>query len=286
VHVPSEFPDTRPQFEMREDTFEYIPNKDPEHVAEWYVNFADTRLFVAYQGPLFAQDEMQVAEMPSLGHLKECLLDKARDDASMNPLTREHNKPTPILISGIERRVFVKTDVNPHEDRPYGLYGNNFARAKDSDVVRKATKKIEPPTMVNMIAMAALSGGYGAYSLRDIVDSYTTAYTSFLAAKVESNTDRKGEPLKHEKKVIIHTGNWGTGAFGGNKALMAIVQMAAAWQAGIHKLVYHTFDKDGTHGYNEGKNILLNELGNIRKTEQFLDALKHKKFQWGMSDGN
>jgi len=242
-------------------------------------------LFIAYQGPLFAQDEMQVAEMPSLGCLKEYLASKEKDDITMAPLTRDNNKATPILISGIERRVHVMTDVNPQEGRPFGLYGNNFARAQSEEVIQKATKKIEPPTIVNMIAMAALAGGYGAYSMRDIVDSYTTAYTSFLAAKVESNTDKKGDPISKEKKVVIHTGNWGTGAFGGNRALMAIIQMLAAWQAGIHKLVYHTFNKEGTQGYNEGKQI-LNELGNIRKTEELLVALKNKKFQWGQSDGN
>jgi hypothetical protein len=39
---------------MREDVFPYSPNNDPLTV-EWYVNFADTQLFVAYGGSLFAQ---------------------------------------------------------------------------------------------------------------------------------------------------------------------------------------------------------------------------------------
>lgn len=41
---------------------------------EWWVNFADPILFVAYAGRLFAQDEIQVAEHPALGHLKEKLV--------------------------------------------------------------------------------------------------------------------------------------------------------------------------------------------------------------------
>ncbi len=40
---------------------------------EWWVNFADPHLFVAYGSSLFAQDEIQVAEHPSLGHLREAL---------------------------------------------------------------------------------------------------------------------------------------------------------------------------------------------------------------------
>jgi hypothetical protein len=41
-----------------------------------WVNFADEHLFVAYASRLFAQDEIQVAEHPSLGHLKEKLVRK------------------------------------------------------------------------------------------------------------------------------------------------------------------------------------------------------------------
>jgi len=36
----------------------------------WYVNFADPRLFTAYGSGLFAQDEIQAAEHPILGHLR------------------------------------------------------------------------------------------------------------------------------------------------------------------------------------------------------------------------
>ena len=38
---------------------------------EWYVNFADADLFVAYHIGLFAQDEIQTAEHPACGAIKE-----------------------------------------------------------------------------------------------------------------------------------------------------------------------------------------------------------------------
>ena len=38
----------------------------------------------------------------------------------------------------------------------------------------------------------------------------------------------------------------GTGAFGGDKTLMALLQMAAARLANIDKLVYHTFSRTFT----------------------------------------
>ena len=57
--------------------FDYTPALDRADAVEWHVNFADPHLFVAYGSRLFAQDEMQVAEHPALGSLKEAL--DARD---------------------------------------------------------------------------------------------------------------------------------------------------------------------------------------------------------------
>lgn len=47
-------------------------------------------------------------------------------------------------------------------------------------------------------------------------------------------------------RVVVHTGNWGTGAFGGNKVLMACIQMYAARVAGLDELVFHTFEPSAT----------------------------------------
>lgn len=153
-----------------------------------------------------------------------------------------------------------------------------------------------------MIAMAALSGGTGTYTLPQVVDIFTTAYTSFRAAKIESklslnNENPEGTVKPYELKsaistyfnryVVIHTGNWGCGAFGGNRPLMAVLQCAAAKSAGIDKLVYHTFNKEGTDGYNAG----VKELGVLEErykaTKELLEAcVNNSKFVWGESDGN
>lgn len=52
--------------EGREDVYDYAPVKGSVGTVEWYVNFADPRLFVAYGSGLLAQDEIQVAEHPAL----------------------------------------------------------------------------------------------------------------------------------------------------------------------------------------------------------------------------
>jgi len=203
------------------------------------------------------------------------------------PLTRDAESATPILISGIERRCRVKTDSNEEEGRPFGLYGNNFARA-GVEAIEKATEVIDPPTVTNLICMAALAHGRGGYTEEQISDLFITAYTSFKAAVIESirmiNDGKLGENVP---KVTIHTGNWGTGAFGGSKSLMAIIQKAAAICAGVNKFVYHTFNDEGTKGYNEGSDIFDEELNRQPLIlEQLINNLEKRAFLWGMSDGN
>ena len=121
-----------------EGFYDYRPVLSAPGAIEWHVNFADPHLFFAYGGPLFAQDEIQVAEHPILGSLREAL-----QAYCATALTVEQGRPTPVLVAGVERRCHVATDPNPAEGRPRGLYGNEFGRAP-AEVVRRATKRIEP----------------------------------------------------------------------------------------------------------------------------------------------
>jgi hypothetical protein len=97
--------------------------------------------------------------------------------------------------------------------RMNGLYGNAFARA-NPDAERRATTRIDPPTITHVIAMAAPSGGRGRYRVDEIEHVLVTAFTAFRAAALESARSRgAGSP------VVVHTGFWGCGAFGGHRVL-------------------------------------------------------------------
>src|SRR5262245_38178736 len=160
--------------EARQDVFGYEPTPTGAKVVEWYLNFAHWDLFCSYGGGLFAQDEMQVAEHPALGSLREALL-----ALNIPPFTVDINEPTPILIQGAERRVAVATDDNAAEGRPGGLYGNRFAAAS-AEAIERACRVIEPPTVTNVIAMEAPVGS-GVYSQDEIVFVLRTACTGFSA---------------------------------------------------------------------------------------------------------
>jgi len=276
------------QFFMKEDTFQYKGTENPKRF-DWWVNFADTELFVAFHGPLFAQDEIQVAEHPSLAHLLVHLR-KSEDDMDtpfVIPKTRFDGRPTPILIRGIERRCVVQLDANPEEGRPKGLYGNQFS-STPLPVIQKATKKITPPTITNLLCMAALGNGTGSYTSQQILDLFTTAYTSFKATRVDSIMALGGKDWGEcDPVVVVHTGNWGTGAFGGSKPLMALLQCAAAWCAGVDQLVYHTFNEEGSRGYQMGYKTFLELVGEEEMgIETFLERVLRLDYKWGVGDGN
>lgn len=92
--------------------------------------------------------------------------------------------------------------------------------------------------------MDAPRGGSGTYTFSTIKEVLGTAYTGFSLAKLESSTSiaADGAPAGDAIPATIHTGHWGTAAYGGNKVLMSMLQILAARLAGVDKVVFHAFD--------------------------------------------
>jgi hypothetical protein len=263
------------KIEERKCYFEYHPSDPLDRQIVWHLNFAHADLFCAYGDRLFAQDEMQVAEHPALASLREALL-----SLKIEPFTVKNGQPTPILIRGVERRCAIDTNPDPAKERPMGLYGNNFAKAS-ATAIELATEQLNPPTRSNIIAIEAPSGGYNFYEYDIIEYILTTAVTGFSAAKLESQLEI-AEPI-----VTIHTGFWGCGAYGGNRVLMALLQLLAARLAQIDKLVFHTTDDGGSQAFAEAMTILNRDLAIDRSTiSEILDKIYSMSFKWGFGDGN
>ena len=132
-----------------------------------------SNLFYAYGSALFAQDEIQVAEHPVLGSLREALV------AEGQPTTTIANgRPTPVLVMGAERRV-LRDRPGTESGGPSWLYGMAFARAT-ADAVRQAMRHVSiRPTISNIIAIVAPYGGRGRYQREQIGLAYDTAYSRF-----------------------------------------------------------------------------------------------------------
>jgi len=242
---------------LRDDHFDYTD----AGAGAWYLNFAHHDLFVAADTPAFAQDELQVAEHPVLYGLRAALA-----EAGVPAKTVEAGRPTPILIRGAPRQLAIDTS---------GIYGRAFAAALLDDL-RAAARPIEPPTLTNLLAIEAPHGGSGAYTLAQLHAAFDTAAAGFAACVAESAESAEGE-------ILIHTGHWGGGAYGGDRALMALLQRAAARAVGV-RLVFHAGgDPEPFHAATA---LLDRETRRAPTAAALLDRLAAMDFQWGRPDGN
>lgn len=258
--------------------FSYRPSPGVAPGHEWHLNFADGELFFAYGSPLFAQDEMQVAEHPLLASVRQKLVCLARQHERYDPRTRDRaGMPTPVLVQGVARRIAVATDANTGQGRPQGLYGNHFARATP-DVIVRASSRIEASALSNLLAIVAPAGGSGVYREETIDDALRTAYSGFRAT-VQACVLPGNEP----PRIRLHGGNWGCGAYGGNPELMYLVQMIAADWAGLEGIVFHA-------PIAEPFVLACAKFASLQERccghDDALRFLAAQRYAWGVSDGN
>ena len=162
--------------DIKEGFFDYKKDSAGVH---WYMNFGDPNIFVAYGSELLAQDELQVAEHPILGSIREITV---KENLPVDPVdeTGDDPKPTPVTITNVQRRCAIDTFPYPEDGLPYGLYGNNFASASSSQI-KKHVSVIDPPTISNILVMSAVEEGSGTYSKDEIEYILKSAYTGFSA---------------------------------------------------------------------------------------------------------
>lgn len=258
---------------VRDGFYDYRPVLEPGVGVEWHVNFADPNLFYAYGSALFAQDEIQVAEHPILGSLREALVAEGRPTTTI-----ENGRPTPVLVRGVERRVRIRSAPEAESGGPSWLYGMAFARAA-ADAVRNATTRIDPPTISNILAIVAPYGGRGRYQREQIGLAIATAYSGFRAAMLESR--RTAGP---DAQVAIHSGFWGCGAFGGNRVMMTLLQGLAADMAGVAHLVLHVGDPSGRTAV-ERALALAPDLASAKSAPELIARAEELGLAWGVSDG-
>lgn len=268
-------------FECREGFFDYGPA--PDGVDEWHLNFAAAELFASYGHGAMAQDEMQVAEHPALGALREALLATGMPTMTVEMHGFTPHAPTPILVRGVERRCSLDTTPDPIRGRP-GIYGTAFSRATQ-EVVRSAVAVLDPPTRTNVLAIEAPSFGRGAYSLKELSFILSTAYSGFRASMIASRLAQGGEA----SAVVVHTGFWGCGAYGGNRFIMTMLQRVAATLAGLDRLIFHAGFGRGVEDHDIAVGRLTRDVfrgAAELETRDLLDRIAALRLEWGQSDGN
>jgi len=265
-----------PAVEVRPDFYDYRSLWNDS--VEWHVNFADPWLFVAYGSGLLAQDEMQVAEHPLLGSVREALQASGCDTQTVAA-----SGATPILVRNVERRITIATHPDAAAGRPDGLYGSLFAVAPP-DVVRRAVTVLDPPTPSNIIAMAAPYGGVDSYTAGEIEQVLATALTSFVAARHESEPETNSSA-----RTVIHTGFWGCGVFGGDRTLMTTLQVLAAGASGVDAVVFHAGDDAGAVQAQAAIAVARDVsrcCGRLCGPDVLIDEMTRRGYRWGVGDGN
>lgn len=291
----------------------------------WYVNFADASLFGFYASSLFAQDEWQCLEHPTLCSLREYLAAARSQHPHAQPLTVERGRgPTPCLVMNAPREAAINAVT-------HNIYGNNFCLASPA-VIDRATRILSPPTLSHIIAMEALKHGRGVYTEEQIRVTLQTAVSAFEAARFETFEEcAASESAATQPKIVVHTGNWvgrardsyrrrcgvsycshvlilmrssvrvrvqGCGAFGGNVSLMCMVQLLAARLAGVDRVVYHVLGAGNEAECERAARevgVLLREVAATKhktnnaadqpRFEQVVALIAKRGFKWGLSNG-
>ena len=111
-----------------------------------------------------------------------------------------------------------------------------------------------------------------------------TAHTGFRAAVLES---KRVSASGAGPTVVVHTGWWGCGAFGGNRVLMAVLQLIAAETAGVDQLAFHSALPPDESSLNEAKRILRDAAGSSREipTATLIEHLAAMRLPWGVGNG-
>ncbi len=268
-------PEREPELVSVDAAFDYPP---PERgVERWHVNFANAHLFCAYGASAFAQDEIQVAEHPVLASLLEHLIAREQGSAqpALAPLTSDSTGPTPITVHGAER--WCSVDTAPELAMPYGIYGRRFDRARP-EALRQAVTRVSE-RFTNIVAMEAPTG-YGRYTPEQVGGILSTATTAFSAAREE--TARENPRVR----VVVHTGHWGTGAYGGDRLLMAVAQLVAARFAGLDELAFHSLDGDGLEVVKSSSRTAARIATPGMSFEEVVLAISELGRSWGVGDGN
>jgi hypothetical protein len=264
----------RLEIETKPGGYGYIAS--PSGSTDWWVNFAADDLFAFYAGRCFAQDEIQVLEHPALGSVREALLAEG-----LSTFVTDRGRPTPFLVSGTERRIRFHTRPQPELGRADWIYGRAFDNASEDEVMARA-EGLEPPTKSNILVIEAPAHGEGEYQGFEVEMALLAAHTGFAAARVETRR------LSPGSSCVVHTGFWGCGAYGGNRAMMTAVQLLAARLAGIDRLCFHHWDEIGEKRFATGQ-LLAEKVERAvpsLELDGIIGELAASGLRWGASDGN
>jgi hypothetical protein len=236
------------------------------NATDWYHNFADSSLLGFCKGFLYAQDEHQVSEFPALYHVHEAL-----DKPSLRYM--DSNKNEIFLMKNVLHLGTIDTQTPLPNGHP--LYGHQFANASYADIASKIT--LSSPQKKNIFFCAAphISSPAGQpYQKKHLEKLFYPAFTAFFAAKQNSTNGH----------AVMHTGNWGAGAFGNGVKTSHLILIAAAYAAGVDARFYPLDKIAEFHAAQQLFNQIIQQNPNL-SIDQFLTHLTQHAQAYGLVYG-
>jgi hypothetical protein len=154
------------------------------------------------------------------------------------------------------------------KEAPRGIYGNQFSAVK-AKVIQEQFCTVLEPQLVHIVAMEAPKHGFGEYTFGQVMDVLVTACGAFGA-------------VRKEGARMVHSGNWGCGAFGGNVVLMALLQMVAARAAGVN-LTCHVMQNENE--WRQAQQLMEQWVGETLNVHAFVQKILEHRFKWNYGNG-
>ncbi len=213
----------RPRVKVLPEPYSYQNPTETSWKENWWMNFGDSDLFHFYKTSLFAQDEIQTLEFPELAGC----LGAIQLQPKMKPMTLENGCPIPFIFSGVHRIGSIMTE---------DIYGNAFEGATEDQLLKALIVNPCSDERFNIASMSAFGYMSGLYTPDQVNTYLRTAVKTFAMCVWQSTSGL------NTNQTIIHTGNWGCGAFGNDLTMMTMVQYAAACLVGVNQIYFHAFD--------------------------------------------
>ncbi|MCI5829908.1 MAG: hypothetical protein SPJ89_09245 [Treponema sp.] len=250
--------------------FNYADDADEKLYSVYYMNFADCLLFGFYDASNFSQDEIQTLEMPLLPSMMLAI--ESLKDNLLKSLTAEKKKPTPWIFENIPQWILVNTAPVLDDGTSVNFYGRDFRNASRV-VIEKGLSVLKPDEScsVNIICARAPTQGHNEFYTKEDMAYFLSCALAAFGGSVKISS----RPCK------IHTGNWGTGAFGNNLEASYLVQLIAGAMCGVAELVFHKADAEVFTKARHKFDAMPDKIA----FNYAVSFLQEQHYRWGCSNG-
>lgn len=222
---------------------------------KWYVNFAGRFFAGTYDGPFYGVDEIQCLEFPVLCSINERLSKRGDFHTFMGCLQDiDTGEGSPMLLENVVRRIEGVQNLKSIDPQSLSL----------ETLRNSGVNFLEREQHFGLIFMEAPTEAR-PYKKEVVERAYRTAYSAFRACVLTDSSK--------SRKTTINTGHWGCGAYKGEIKVMAMIQLRAANDAGVDKIVYHTVDGQGSMGFKAAVSTIEKHLLFKRPLECLVDYI-------------